>query len=312
VQRFAIDSRHRAHVALVVLTLVWGNNWLVMKLALAHADPVSYNIHRSLLAVAVLFAVLLWQRRRLLPQSWLAVLVTGAFQTTLNMGSTTMALAEGGAGRTSVLVFTMPFWTILIAWPVLHERLRGSQWLAVGFAFAGLTLVVEPWNWQGALAPKLWAVLSGFGWAAGTVAIKYFQREKRFDMLNFMAWQMVLGLLPLLFVPLAYPVAATDWGVEYAALLFFTAAVSTAMGFVLWTAVLRHLTAGAASLNMLAVPVIALVSSMAVFGERLSTQEWIGIACLGAGLSILSLRAWRVNRGGRPGAAAAAPPIEAG
>ena len=282
-KRFAIRSRRGAYVALALLTLIWGNNWLVMKLALRHADPVTYNIHRTLVAIAVLFAVLLWQRRRLLPESWLAVLVTGFFQTTINFGATTMALAGGGAGRTSVLVFTMPFWTILIAWPVLHERLRGAQWLAVGCAFAGLTLVVEPWNWQGALAPKLWAVLSGFGWAAGTVAIKYFQRERRFDMLNFMAWQMVLGLPALLVVSQVYPVTTTQWGVEYALLLLATGGIATALGFLLWVAVLRFLSAGAASLNMFAIPVIALLSSMAVFGERLTAQEWAGIACLGAG-----------------------------
>jgi drug/metabolite transporter (DMT)-like permease len=312
VNRLAIESRRGAYVALVALTLIWGNNWLVMKLALRHADPVTYNIHRTLTAIAALFAVLLWQRRRLLPESWLAVLVTGICQTTINFGSTTMALAEGGAGRTSVLVFTMPFWTILIAWPVLHERLRGAQWLAVGFAFAGLVLVVEPWNWQGALAPKLWAVFSGFGWAAGTIAIKYFQRERTFDMLNFMAWQMVLGLLPLLAVPLVYPVRAPDWGVDYVALVFVTGAVSTAAGFVLWIAILRFLPAGTASLNMLAIPVIALLTSMAVFGERLTVQEWIGIASLGAGLVMISLRAYAIGRRGGDAATITPTPVEGG
>jgi drug/metabolite transporter (DMT)-like permease len=306
VKRFAIESRRGAYVALVALTLIWGNNWLVMKLALAHADPVTYNIHRTVVAIAVLFAVLLWQKRRLLPESWVAVLITGFFQTTINFGATTMALAGGGVGRTSVLVFTMPFWTILIAWPVLHERLRGTQWLAVGFAFVGLTLVVEPWNWQGALAPKLWAVLSGFGWAAGTVAIKYFQRERRFDMLNFMAWQMVLGLPPLLAVPLVYPVRATEWGIEYVLLLLFTGAVAMATGFLLWVAVLRHLSAGAAALNMLAIPVIALLTSMAVFGERLTAREWFGIACLGAGLVMIAARA---HAAGRRGDAAGIIPV---
>ena len=118
-----------------------------------------------------------WQRKLAAgPQSWWPIVVTGFFRATVNFGSTTMALAGGGVGRTSVLVFTMPFWTLLIAWPVLGERVRGAQWFAVGFALAGLVLVVEPWRWEGELAPKLWAVLSGFGWAAGTVATKYFQR----------------------------------------------------------------------------------------------------------------------------------------
>ena len=82
-------------------------------------------------------------------------------------------------GRTAVLVFTMPFWTVLLAWPVLGERVRGMQWLAIAFAFAGLTLVVEPWHWEGDLESKVWAVLSGFGWACGTIATKYFQRARR-------------------------------------------------------------------------------------------------------------------------------------
>ena len=69
-------------------------------------------------------------RRPFWPSSWKAIAITGLVQTTINFGSTTMALAEGGAGRTSVLVFTMPFWTLLIAWPVLGERVRGLQWVA--------------------------------------------------------------------------------------------------------------------------------------------------------------------------------------
>ncbi len=140
-----------------------------MKMALQHADPFVFNIHRTLLAIVALFAVLVLQQRPLWPESWVAVAVTGFFQTTINFGATTMALVEGGAGRTSVLVFTMPFWTMLFAWPVLGERMRGAQWLAVALAGAGLTLVVEPWHWEGAIAPKLWALLSGLGWSAAVL-----------------------------------------------------------------------------------------------------------------------------------------------
>ena len=297
--RLAIRSVGGAYVAMVVLTLLWGGNWLAMKVALRQADPVVYNIQRTLVAIVVLFAVLLLLRRPLLPGSWWAVVVTGFFQTTVNFYATAMALAEGGVGRTAVLVFTMPFWTILIAWPVLHERLRGTQWLAVGLAFAGLTLIVEPWNWGGALAPKAWAVLSGFSWAAATIAIKHFQRRKSFDMVNLMAWQMAIGILPVLLIPLAQPLPATDWSLVYGLLLLYTGALSTALGFVLWTAVLRWVPAGTASLSMLAIPVIALVSSMIVFAERLTAAEWTGIACVGAGLVIISVRAWRSNRVGK-------------
>jgi drug/metabolite transporter (DMT)-like permease len=284
---------------------------MAMKFGLQYAHPVIYNIERTFIAIALVFAVLFWERRPLKPESWMAVIVTGFFQTTINFGATTMALAGGGAGRTAVLVFTMPFWTMLIAWPVLHERVRGSQWLAVGLALAGLVLVVEPWHWQGELAPKLWATLSGFGWAAGTVATKYFQRHQRLDMLNLIAWQMVTGIIPICLIPFVWPLPAAQWNGIYVSALLYAGVIATGIGFILWTAILAWLPAGKASLNMFAIPVIALVSSMLIFGERLSAAEWLGIASIGAGLTIVSVRAWLSGQRGER-EVVEAPAIEGG
>jgi drug/metabolite transporter (DMT)-like permease len=292
----SIRSRRGAYVALALLTLIWGMNWIAMKGALLHAHPLEFNVHRTWLAALVLIGAMLARRGRIWPHSWRAVVITAFFQTTINMGATTMAVAGGGAGRTSVLVFTMPFWTLLLAWPVLHERVRGLQAAAIAFAFGGLVLVVEPWAWQGDLAPKLWAVLSGFGWAAGTIAMKYFQRDRNFDMLSFIAWQMLLGVVPLSFLPGWFVVPPTTWSVAQVALLIFVGVIATAGGFLLWMEVLRWLPAGTASLNMFAVPVIALLSSMAVFGERLAVNEWIGIALIGAGLVLITAQALHGRR----------------
>ena len=310
-QFLGIASKRAAYGALVMLTLIWGMNWVVMKFGLRYAHPVIFNIERTVVAIALVFAVMLWERRPLKPESWLAVIVTGFFQTTINFGATTMALAGGGAGRTAVLVFTMPFWTMLIAWPVLHERVRGSQWLAVGFALTGLVLLVEPWNWHGELAPKLWATLSGFGWAAGTVATKYFQRHRRLDILNLIAWQMLIGIIPICLIPVLWPLPAAQWNGIHVAALLYAGVIATGIGFILWTAILVLLPAGTASLNMFAIPVLALVSSMLVFGERLTAAEWVGIASIGAGLVIVSVRAWVASRRGER-EVVEAPAIEGG
>ena len=309
-RRFTIRTLRGAYTALALLTLIWGLNWIVMKFGLQYAHPVTYNIQRTLVAIVLLFAVMLWQRQSLKPESWIAVVVTGFFQTTINFAATTMALAGGGAGRTAVLVFTMPFWTMLIAWPVLQERVRGSEWLAVAFALIGLVLVVEPWHWEGDLGPKLWATLSGFGWAAGTVSTKYFVRRYRLDMLNLIAWQMVTGIVPILFIPLVLPLPPAQWNTVYALAIVYAGIIATGAGFVLWTAILGVLPAGTASLNMFAIPVIALLSSMAVFGERMMVTEWLGIASIGVGLAILSGRAWLASRRGR--GVVEAPAIESG
>ena len=307
---FGIGSKRAAYGALALLTLIWGMNWIAMKFGLHYAHPVIYNIERTLVAIALLFSVMLWERRPLRPESWTAVVVTGFFQTTINFGATTMALAGGGAGRTAVLVFTMPFWTMLIAWPVLHERVRGSQWFAVCFALAGLVLVVEPWHWEGDLEPKLWAALSGFGWAAGSVATKYFQRRHRLDILNLITWQMVTGILPIILFALARPLPPAQWNGVYIAALLYAGVLATGVGFILWTAILAWLPAGTAALNMFAIPALALLSSMLVFGERLTAGEWLGIASIGIGLTIVSVRAWLASRRGDE--LVEAPAIEGG
>ncbi|MGH8801992.1 MAG: EamA family transporter, partial [Casimicrobiaceae bacterium] len=57
-----------------------------------------------------------------------------------------------------------------------------------------------------------------------------------------------------------------------------------------WMEILRWLPAGNASLNIFAIPVIALVASMVIFGERLTGNEWLGIALIGVGLAMVA--AW--------------------
>jgi drug/metabolite transporter (DMT)-like permease len=132
-------------------------------------------------------------------------------------------------------------------------------------------------------------------------------------MLNFVAWQMVVGVIPLTLLPWFFAFETTAWSMSFVAALCFTGAISTGLGFVLWIAVLRHLPAGTASLNMFAIPVIALLSSMAIFGERLTAGEWAGIACLGVGLAILSAQSIAaVRRGEREPSPATPTPLDGG
>ena len=78
--------------------------------------------------------------------------------------------------------------------------------------------------------------------------------------------------------------------------MIYVGVIATAGGFLLWMEILRWLPAGTASLNMFAVPVIALLSSMAVYGERLAVNEWLGIALIGAGLVLITAQALRGRR----------------
>ena len=159
-----------------------------------------------------------------------------------------------------------------------------------------VTLVVAPWQWEGAIAPKLWAVLSGLGWSAAIICTKWFQRGRTFDPINFTAWLMALGLLPFFPFVAFRGAPAVAWDLTYVLALFYVGVISSAFGWIVWVKVLRHLSANAASFNMLAIPIVALTSSMLVYGEELTRGEWIGIALIGAGLAVLGALGVRAGR----------------
>ena len=128
------------------------------------------------------------------------------------------ALYIGSAGKTSVLTYTMPFWLLLIAWPVLGERIRGTQWVAVVLALAGLLFVLDPWGLHG-LAAGLLAVAGGLSWAIASVLFKIIRRRHQVEILSFTAWQGLLGSIPLIVAAFATATHGPTWnGASCAAL----------------------------------------------------------------------------------------------
>jgi drug/metabolite transporter (DMT)-like permease len=105
-----------------------------------------------------------------MPTYRMAILM-GLLQVALFVALSHFALLYAGPGKTSVLVFTMPFWMIVFAHFIIHERMRGAQWIAVALAFAGLALIVAPWQLT-SLGGSLLAVAAGAVWAITAVLSK--------------------------------------------------------------------------------------------------------------------------------------------
>ncbi len=285
-----------ALAALAVLTLLWGYTWIIAKQALDYAGPFHVGFLRTALATIVLFGALLALRRPLRPRSPGKTLIVGLFQTGGFIALSTWALVEGGAGKTAVLVFTMPVWTLLLARLVLGERIRASQWLAAACTLAGLLLIVAPWNLHATPLSKLLAVLAALSWAFSTILVKRWRAELAADVLSLTTWQMLFGLVPLIVIAALVPERATDWTPSFGAIIGFMAVVSTAFGWFLWLYVLERLPAWQASLSILGIPGVAIVSSRWQLGEQADSAEIAGMLLIGAGLVAISLMNWRAQR----------------
>ena len=283
-------------VALVVLSLIWGYTWVLAKQGLAYAPPFAFAAERCVGGALALFLVLkLLGRRMRLVAPW-ETLAIGLAQVTGFMAFQTWALVEGGPGKTAVLIFTMPIWTLLMAWPMLGERIRGPQWLAAGSTLAGLMLIVEPWDMHTSLLSKFLGIMAALSWAIGTILIKRLRSRHEVDLLALTAWQMLLGAAALVILAMAVPERPTAWTVPYMGILAFMSIASTALCWWLWIYILDRVPAWEASLSVLGTPVVAILSSRLLLGEAFKATEISGIVLIGSGLALLSLLGWMASR----------------
>ena len=273
--------------ALAVLWLIWSVNWLVVKEGLQYAGPFTFGALRGVPGALVLFAVAALGRRRLAPVApgWLVLL--GLFQTFGFVAFTNLALVTGAVGKTTVLVYTMPFWTLLFAWPMLGERIGRWQWPAVALAAAGLTLVVEPWQLEGGLRAKLFAMAGGMSWALSAMVAKRLRATHEIPLLSLTAWQMLFGGLALIVAWLGVDEPPVQWTPAFAMALAYTTLLSTATAWVLWLYILDHMPAGIAGLSMLAVPALTVLFSRLAYRERPGGVELSGMLLIGVSLVLL-------------------------
>ena len=296
------SDRSTPLAALAVMVLLWGYSWVVMKIALDHAHPFDFAAIRVGLGSAFLFAIVAAKRRPLALTGYRMAAVLGTLQVALVVALSHFALLEAGSGKTSVLVFTMPVWMIVFAHFLIGERMRGAQWIAVALAFAGLVLIVAPWQLT-SLKASLLAISAGAVWAISAVLSKKWPTAAA-DPLLFTAWQLLFGFAWLTVLALAWPHEPIRWNAEFLWALAFSAFLATGIGWWLWTYVLSHSPAGVAGLNALGIPVVAVLASAIQLGERPPPLELAGMAMIGVALGLL---AWLGMRKAAPTEAAATP-----
>ena len=283
-------------LALILLSVTWGYTWVLAKEALSYAPPFAFVAERCAGGALALLMIARLLGKPLKLVAPVATVAIGLTQVTGFMAFQTWALVEGGPGKTAVLIFTMPIWTLLIAWSVLNERIRGAQWLAASSTLTGLVLIIEPWNMHTSLLSKILGLAAALCWAIGTVLVKRLRARERVDLLALTTWQMLIGSVPLVLLALLVPEHATNWSSTYLEILVFMAVVSTAFCWWLWITILDRVPAWEASLSVLGTPVVAIISSRLILKEEFNASELAGIVLIASGLALLSLIGWAASR----------------
>jgi len=278
-----------AFLALILLCLIWGYNWVVMKNALHFSGPYDFAALRTILGALCLFIVMLVLKKPFKIQEIPRLIVLGLLQTSGFTGLLVWALVEGGAGKTAVLTYTMPFWTMLLAWPLLGEKLSGWQWPAALFSLMGILFILDPLHLGTDIFSMFLAIVSGISWALAVILAKKLQaRSPHLDLISLTAWQMLFGSIPIVLLALMTHTNPIEWNGYFIGALIYNSVCGNAIAWLLWLYALRHLSAGIATMTTTICPVIAVIASSIELHETIKPFEFLGMAFIGISLLMIS------------------------
>ncbi|CEZ20140.1 Uncharacterized inner membrane transporter yiJE [Candidatus Methylopumilus planktonicus] len=278
-----------AFLALMLLCLIWGYNWVVMKNALHFAGPFDFAALRTILGALCLFIVMLILKKPFSIKEIPSLIALGLLQTAGFTGLLVWALVEGGAGKTAVLTYTMPFWTMLLAWPLLGEKLRGWQWPAAFFSLMGILFILDPLHLGTDVFSMILAIVSGISWALAVILAKKLQaRSPNLDLISLTAWQMLFGSIPIVALAFMTHTVSIEWDSYFIGALIYNAVFGNAIAWLLWLYALRHLSAGIATMTTTVCPVIAVIASSIELHEVIKSFELLGMSFIGVSLLMIS------------------------
>ena len=281
---------------LAALTLVWGTNWVLFKIALDELPVFTFRTLVLVTGVLVLGVILLVRGESFaVPKGkWPALIAASATNLFIWNIATSLAVLYIPSGHASVLGYTMPLWVALLNFLVFGQRLTPRLLLAIVIGATAVAALMAP-NFQSyARAPAglFWGLFAGLCWAVGTFIVKRTSWPGMGLSLTF--WQIVISLPPILSGAVVIDGLPAEMPSAQALIAtIYTGAVPMALGTAAWFALVKLLPAQVAALSSIAIPIVAIVSGVLFLHEPLSPLQALAIAS-----TVVSL--WLALVPGRP------------
>jgi O-acetylserine/cysteine efflux transporter len=272
------------HLALAVgLAVVWGVNFVVIEVGLAHLPPLLFCALRFLVAAVPAILVL---RSPGVPWRWVALvaLTLGILQFGLLFSGMAAGMPPGLSSL--VLQAQAPF-TLLFAVLLLGERLTRYQVVGMVVALAGLGVIALDLGATSPLGAFLLLLAAAASWGVGNIVMRH---AKPPDMLRFMVWVSAVAMLPLFALSAVFEGPQRGWdalrAVSWPAVgaVAYVGLVATVAGFGVWGYLIRTYSASAIAPFSLLVPVFGMAAAALLVGERITPLRVVAAVLIIAGV----------------------------
>jgi drug/metabolite transporter (DMT)-like permease len=284
----------------VFLSLIWGSTWLFIKLGLRDLPPISFAGIRFVIAAMILLVVVAVRRPQLPSglREWGFIAATGFLAFTMNYGLLFWGEQRTSSGLAAILQTIIPVVGMLIAHYYLpDERITPGKLVGVVLAMAGVAIIFS--NQAGgressSLLGSAAIVIGACSVAYANVLVKAHGRH--FEPSVIASGQMVFGLIPLLLVGFTLEGNPFRFHWTWLALtsLLYLALIGSAVAFLIYYWLVRHMDVTRTMLIPLVTPLIAVSLGMFVLNEEFSWRTAVGGVCIMSGIGMIVLR--RIKR----------------
>ena len=273
---------------LAAAVIGWGSNWPPLKYLLGLLPPMAARAWPGLAAALLLMAVVAASgvSLRVPWRAWPRLVLIAQLNITAWMVLATLSLGWLSASEGTLVAYTMPVWTALLAWPVLGERPTLPRLAGLVLSLGGLALIIGGRGFDIGLA-KLPGVAIGLAgctlFALGTVITKRWPIAMPPS--AGVAWQVLLGMLPVVIAALILP--QPDWRslpMQGWLAMAYMAAAPLSLCYLAWFAALRRLPASLATQGSLLAPVTAVLGAAVFLGEPLGWRELTALSLVLGGV----------------------------
>lgn len=303
----------RIDALLLLMTIIWGTNYSIVKAAFAEIDPQAFNAVRMIIASAVFLVIIVGLRRFPAPatparggrivsifhtpaavtrRDWLGLAGLGIVGHFFYQFFFIGGLAATSVANSSLMLAATPVVIAMMAAVAGQDRVSGLHWLGAALSVAGIYIVVGNGADGGATLRGDLMMFAAVGcWAAYTLGARHLM--ERHSPVGVTGLSMVIGTM--IYVPVMWPhLASVDWPAVTAGTwlaIVYSALFALCVAYTIWYVAVREIGSARTSVYSNLVPLVAMLTAVAFLNEPLSLQKLVGAAAVLVGVALT-----RVNR----------------
>ena len=289
---------------LLLMTLIWGTNYSIVKTAFHEIDAQAFNALRMLMASSVFLAIIVGVRLRrpwpgrissvvftpapITRRDWISLAALGLVGHAMYQYFFIGGLARTTVANSSLLLAATPVVIALINAARGQERIGRLHWFGAALSITGIYIVIGAGlSLAGAtLMGDLMMFIAVCCWAIYTLGAR--ELIQRHSPVGVTGLSMAIGTA--IYVPVMLPkVLRTDWTAISAATwvaLVYSALFALCVAYTIWYIGVREIGSARTSVYSNLVPIVAMLTAVVFLGESLTMTRLLGAAAVLIGVAL--------------------------